>query len=96
MTSAVEVQRQLEKRTVERVRGLLQSNESETRDIEARIEQRFHPTWGPLLKEGTELSSFGQQVEAYACVYTSRVSNLLFYSPIQHFRSPRDLMPHEF
>jgi 5'-nucleotidase len=28
-------------------------------------------------------------------LYTSRVSNLLYYSPLQYFRSPRDLMPHE-
>ena len=37
----------------------------------------------------------GEQVEAYACVYTSRVSNFRFYSPMQYFRGPRDRMPHE-
>ena len=56
---------------------------------------RFHPYWGSLLKEATEKSSFGDQVEEYACLYTSRVSNFLAYSPLQYFRSPRDLMPHE-
>jgi len=34
-------------------------------------------------------------VEDYACVYTSRVSNFLAYSPVQYFRAPRALMPHE-
>jgi hypothetical protein len=34
-------------------------------------------------------------VEDYACVYTSRVSNFLSYSPMQYFRSPRASMPHE-
>ena len=34
-------------------------------------------------------------MEQYACLYTSRVSNFLHYSPMQYFRSPRDLMPHE-
>jgi hypothetical protein len=48
-----------------------------------------------LLKEASETSSFGDQVEEYACIYTSRVSNLLAYSPLQYFRSPRDQMPHE-
>ena len=42
-----------------------------------------------------ENSRFGEQVEDYACVYTSRVSNFLAYSPLQYFRSPRDHMPHE-
>ena len=60
-----------------------------------RIDRRFHPYWGSLLKEAAEKSSFGDQVEEYACLYTSRVSNFLAYSPLQYFRSPRDLMPHE-
>jgi hypothetical protein len=38
---------------------------------------------------------FGEQVEDYACLYTSRVSNLLQYSPLRYFRAPRDKMPHE-
>jgi hypothetical protein len=48
-----------------------------------------------VFKEGAENSRFGRQVENYACVYTSRVSNFLFYSPHQYFRAPRHWMPHE-
>ena len=59
------------------------------------MDQRFHPYWGSLLKEANEQSSFGAQVEEYACLYTSRVSNFLAYSPQQYFRSPRDVMAHE-
>ena len=40
-------------------------------------------------------ASHAQQVEDYACVYTSRVSNFLAYSPLRHFRTPRAQMPHE-
>ena len=49
--------------------------------IERRVDHRFHPYWGSLLKEENEESSFGAQVEEYACLYTSRVSNFLLYSP---------------
>ena len=59
------------------------------------IDDSFNPYWGPLFREGYEVSKFGEQVEAYACVYTSRVSNFRFYSPMQYFRGPRDRMPHE-
>ena len=59
------------------------------------IDFAFNPHWGPLFREGYEVSKFGEQVEAYACVYTSRVSNFRFYSPMQYFRGPRDRMPHE-
>ena len=61
----------------------------------AEIDHAFNPSWGPLFREGYEISKFGEQVEAYACVYTSRVSNFRFYSPMQYFRGPRDRMPHE-
>jgi hypothetical protein len=62
---------------------------------EDAIDDAFNPHWGPIFREGYEVSKFGEQVEAYACVYTSRVSNFRFYSPMQYFRGPRDRMPHE-
>jgi HAD superfamily 5'-nucleotidase-like hydrolase len=83
------------KRAIDRVRGRLRVADSELSAIERRVDQRFHPFWGPLLKEENEESSFGSQVEEYACLYTSRVSNFLAYSPQQYFRSPRDEMAHE-
>jgi FMN phosphatase YigB (HAD superfamily) len=91
----LEGEMKLVKRAVERVRGLLREIGAELRDLEVRIDGTFHAYWGSLLKEGVETSSFGDQVEEYACLYTSRVSNFYHYSPLQTFRSPRDLMPHE-
>jgi 5'-nucleotidase len=83
------------KRGIDRVRARLRHVEGELRLIERRIDHRFHPFWGSLLKEENEESSFGSQVEEYACLYTARVSNFLLYSPQQYFRSPRDEMAHE-
>ena len=45
------------------------------------------------------LALFGQlsaQLEHYACMYTSRVSNFLFVSPNRYFRAPHGEMPHWF
>lgn len=65
------------------------------RDLERELEEGFNAYWGLLFKEGHENSRFGEQVERYACIYTSRASNFVLYSPQQYFRSPRALMPHE-
>jgi hypothetical protein len=75
------------------------------RDLRAVIEKRdvlsdhvegsYNPFWGSVFKEGGDSSRFGEQVEDYACIYTSRVSNFLCYSPQQYFRAPRHWMPHE-
>jgi 5'-nucleotidase len=92
---ADETERARTKRGIDRVRARLRQAEGELRAIERRVDQRFHPFWGSLLKEENEESSFGAQVEEYACLYTARVSNFLLYSPQQYFRSPRDEMAHE-
>jgi HAD superfamily 5'-nucleotidase-like hydrolase len=83
------------KRGLERVRGELRAITTEHEILNERISQRFHPYWGPLLKEQNEMSSFGLQVDLYADIYTRRVSCLRAYSPQQYFHSPYDLMPHE-
>ena len=83
------------KRALERVRAELRSIGAEHDLLSERISQRFHPYWGSLLKEQSEMSSFGLQVDLYADIYMRRVSCLKAYSPQQFFRSPYDLMPHE-
>lgn len=63
--------------------------------LSREIEQNFNTWWGLVFKEGNECSIFGKQVQDYADLYTSRVSNLASYSPLHSFRSPVDLLPHE-
>jgi hypothetical protein len=48
--------------------------------------QRFHKVWGQLMKTGYQNSRFAHQVERFACLYTSHVSNLSFYSPNKSYR----------
>ena len=83
------------KDAIEKLRRELRATAAQHRSAETEIDDAFNPYWGPLFREGYEVSKFGEQVEAYACVYTSRVSNFRFYSPMQYFRGPRDRMPHE-
>ncbi|MCA9550391.1 MAG: hypothetical protein KC933_10175 [Myxococcales bacterium] len=63
--------------------------------LSQQVDRAYNPYWGSTFKEGSDLSRFGEQVEDYACLYTSRVSNLLSYSPTQYFRAPRHWMAHE-
>lgn len=66
--------------------------------IVAKVEQyhnRFHPTWGQLFKTGQQNSRFAEQVEQYACLYTSKVTNIGLVSPEIYWRAMNDLMPHD-
>jgi hypothetical protein len=83
------------KRALDRVRAELRADVAEHEALADSISKRFHPYWGSLLKEQSEMSSFGLQVDLYADIYMRRVSCLRAYSPQQFFRSPYDLMPHE-
>ncbi|EME29929.1 5' nucleotidase family protein [Galdieria sulphuraria] len=58
-------------------------------------DSKFHPIWGQLFKTGYQNSYFAHQVETYACLYTSRVSNIRLVSPEIHFRCMVDYMPHD-
>lgn len=58
--------------------------------------QKFHKVWGQLMKTGYQNSRFAHQVERFACLYTSQVSNLGLYSPHKYYRPSEDFMPHEF
>lgn len=65
------------------------------RETEKSFEANFNPFWGLLFRLENETTIFGEQVEDYACLYTSKVSNFLNYSPMHYFRAPRQPMPHE-
>jgi HAD superfamily 5'-nucleotidase-like hydrolase len=83
------------KRGAERIRVQVKTVEAQHHGLEAKVDSAFHPYWGSALKAKSELSSFGEQVERYACVYTDRVTNLLSYTSAHYFRGPRHRMAHE-
>jgi 5'-nucleotidase len=54
-----------------------------------------NPTWGPLMRAGNDKSLFARQVERYADIYTSRVSNFLAQTPFAYLRAARGSLPHD-
>ncbi len=56
---------------------------------------KFHPVWGKLFEAGFQESRFAKQVSTYACIYTTKASNLGVVSPERWFRTVRDTLPHD-
>lgn len=54
-----------------------------------------NPIWGPLMRAGNDKSLFARQVERYADVYTSRVSNFRAETPYAYLRAARGSLPHD-
>jgi HAD superfamily 5'-nucleotidase-like hydrolase len=91
----IEAERREVKRELELLRRAYRDANFRMDELQRVVEEGFNRYWGLMFKEGNENSRFGEQIEDYACLYTSRVSNFLFYSPMQYFRSHRAAMPHE-
>ena len=91
----LEEERKQAKATLDSLRDRARLMGEEVDSLEARIDRAYNPHWGSCLREGNENSRFGEQVNDYADLYTSRVSNFVSYSPLRYFRAPRRPMPHE-
>jgi HAD superfamily 5'-nucleotidase-like hydrolase len=84
--------------TRERLRQLEQDHRAlrhRAGELERSLDMRMNPTWGSLFKQGSNKSLFGSQVDDFACVYTSRVSNFALYGTNHYFRVLSDSMVHE-
>jgi HAD superfamily 5'-nucleotidase-like hydrolase len=93
--AGLEAERREMKRDLELLRRAHRDADARIAALQRQIETGYNRWWGLTFKEGNENSRFGEQVEDYACIYTSRVSNFLFYSPMHYYRSRRAAMPHE-
>ncbi|XP_039060459.1 5'-nucleotidase domain-containing protein 4-like isoform X2 [Hibiscus syriacus] len=89
-----------EKQKMTSALGELESQRDQVRlahqQAQRECHQKFHKIWGQLMKTGYQNSRFAHQVERFACLYTSQVSNLSLYSPDKYYRPSEDFMPHEF
>ena len=63
--------------------------------LQRRISTAINTFWGSLFKQGSNKSLFGSQVDDFACLYTSRVSNFAYYGSKHYFRVLQDSMMHE-
>ncbi|MBX3161548.1 MAG: HAD-IG family 5'-nucleotidase [Deltaproteobacteria bacterium] len=95
LRTRLEEERRQTRNSVDSLRDRAGLMDSEVDSLESRIDRAFNPHWGSCLREGNENSRFGEQVNDYADLYTSRVSNFAPYSPLRYFRAPRRPMPHE-
>jgi len=55
----------------------------------------FNPYWGEILRAGYDESRYAEQVEKYACIYITKVSDLTEHSPKTYFRPIKRILPHE-
>ena len=77
------------------LRERLTSLDHELAPLARAATERNNPYWGLLTRAGNDKSHLARQVERYADIYTSRVSNFLHDTPFAYWRSPRGSLPHD-
>ncbi|SET99592.1 HAD-IG family 5'-nucleotidase [Stigmatella erecta] len=77
------------------IRMQLEALDAELGPMARAASELSNPHWGLLTRAGNDKSHLARQVERYADIYTSRVSNFLFASPFVYLRSPRGSLPHD-
>ncbi len=58
-------------------------------------QKMFNPYWGEITRAGNEESRFAGQLEKYACIYMTQISDLLNISPRTYFRPYKRPLAHE-
>ena len=64
-------------------------------ELAARWHAAFHPVWGAMFNAGYQDSRFAFYVSNYACLYTSRATNLGLASAERSFRTTMEALPHD-
>ena len=77
------------------LRSRLIALDAEIAPLARAANELTNPRWGLLTRAGNDKSHLARQVERYADVYTSRVSNFLHATPFVYLRSPRGSLPHD-
>ncbi len=86
--------RDLSKRLGE-IRLLIEQLDEEIAPLARAASTVFNPNWGPLMRAGNDKSHLANQMERYADIYTSRVSNFMQVTPFAFLRAPRGSLPHD-
>jgi 5'-nucleotidase len=84
------------KERLDRLRNHEEEVAATLRRRSTQVDRAFNSYWGSVFAERYDSSFFGAQLENYACMYTSRVSNFLYVSPNRYFHAPHGSMPHWF
>lgn len=65
------------------------------KELTEQWHKAFHPVWGAMFNAGYQDSRFAFYVNNYACLYTSRATNLGLTSTSRSFRTSLEILPHD-
>ena len=95
MTKKIEKNTSVDEKRISQLQDEITEIDTQISQLIKRQQSLYNPNWGQLMRAGNEESYFAYQMERYACVYMSKISDLFELSPRTYFRAPRRPLSHE-
>jgi 5'-nucleotidase len=83
------------RRRMQQLRAELSTLDAQIAPLARAAGELHSQRWGLLMRAGADKSYLARQIERYADIYTSRVSNFGAYTPFVYLRAPRVSLPHD-
>ena len=95
MTRKIEKATVVDEKRISGLQDMITEVDTQISHLIRKQQALYNPNWGQLMRAGNEESYFAYQMERYACVYMSKISDLFELSPRTYFRAPRRPLSHE-
>jgi HAD superfamily 5'-nucleotidase-like hydrolase len=95
MTKKIEKHASVNEAAIESLQKNISEIDSTISNLIKKQHALYNAHWGQLMRSGNEESYFAYQLDRYACVYMTKISDLLELSPRTYFRAPRRPLSHE-
>ena len=95
MTKKIENQKSVNEAEIELLSKNIAEIDFQISQLIKKQQALYNQHWGQLMRAGNEESYFAYQLDRYACVYMTKLSDLLDLSPRTYFRAPRRPLSHE-
>lgn len=95
MTKKIEKHADVSETAIETLQKAISEIDSQISQLIKKQQSLYNGHWGQLMRAGNEESYFAYQLDRYACVYMTKISDLLELSPRTYFRAPRRPLSHE-
>lgn len=95
MTKKIEKAAPVNDSVIDHLQKAISEIDTQISQLIKKQQSLYNENWGQLMRAGNEESYFAYQVDRYACIYMSKLTDLLNLSPRTYFRAPRRPLSHE-
>jgi HAD superfamily 5'-nucleotidase-like hydrolase len=95
MTKKIEKHTDVNESVIEHLQKTISEIDAQISQLIKKQQAMYNSHWGQLMRAGNEESYFAYQLDRYACVYMTKISDMLELSPRTYFRAPRRPLSHE-